>query len=75
MLSLLYLGVKAQQCFVTSSCMFLDEKTALETGPRAVEIHLNRGVNKINIVWRMYLYFNFKVIYFHFSVHAGQTAD
>ena len=49
MLSLLYLGVKAQQCFVTSSCMFLDEKTALETGPRAVEIHLNRGVNKYSM--------------------------
>ena len=30
MLSLLYLVVKAQQYFVTSSCMFLDEKTVLE---------------------------------------------
>ena len=30
MLSLPYLVVKAQQYFVTSSCMFLDEKTALE---------------------------------------------
>ena len=28
--SLLYLVVKAQQCFVTSSCMFLDKKTLLE---------------------------------------------
>ena len=50
MLSLRYLVVKAQQYFVTSSCMFLDEKTALEiwlnpelnlaifprTGPRVV---------------------------------------
>ena len=49
MLSLLYLGVKAQQCFVTLSCMFLDEITALETGPRAVEIDLNRGVNKYSM--------------------------
>ena len=30
MLSLLHLIVKAQQYFVTSSCMFLDEKTVLE---------------------------------------------
>ena len=30
MLSLLYLLVKAQQYFVTSSCLFLDEKTVLE---------------------------------------------
>ena len=30
MLSLLYLVVEAQQCFVTSSSMFLDEKTVLE---------------------------------------------
>ena len=30
MLSLLYLVVKAQQYFVTSSYMFLDEKTELE---------------------------------------------
>ena len=30
MLSLPYLVVKVQQYFVTSSCMFLDEKTALE---------------------------------------------
>ena len=30
MLSLPYLVVKAQQNFVTSSCMFLDEKAALE---------------------------------------------
>ena len=45
MLSLLYLVVKTQHSFVTSSCMFLDEKTVLEiwlnpwlifrgTGPR-----------------------------------------
>ena len=38
MLSLLYLVVKAQQHFVTSSCMFLDEKTVLE-------IWLNPGLN------------------------------
>ena len=30
MLSLLYLVVKAQQYFVTSSCMFFDEKTVLD---------------------------------------------
>ena len=30
MLSLLYLVVKTQQYFVTSSCMFLGEKTVLE---------------------------------------------
>ena len=30
MLSLLYLVVKTQHSFVTSSCMFLDEKTVLE---------------------------------------------
>ena len=38
MLSLRYLLVKAQQHFVTSSCMFLDEKTVLE-------IWLNLGLN------------------------------
>ena len=38
MLSLLYLVVNAQQYFVTSSCMFLDEKTVLE-------IWLNPGLN------------------------------
>ena len=38
MLSLLYLVVKAQQYFVTSSCIFLDEKTVLE-------IWLNPGLN------------------------------
>ena len=30
MLSLLYLLVKAQQYFVTLSCLFLDEKTLVE---------------------------------------------
>ena len=30
MLSLLYLLVKAQQYFVTPSCLFLDEKTLVE---------------------------------------------
>ena len=30
MLLLLYLIVKAQQYFVTSSCMFLDKKTVFE---------------------------------------------
>ena len=29
-LSLLYLGVKAEQYFVSSSCMFLDKKTLLK---------------------------------------------
>ena len=38
MLLLLYLVVKAQQYFVTSSCMFLDEETVLE-------IWLNPGLN------------------------------
>ena len=38
MLSLLHLIVKAQQYFVTSSCMFLDEKTVLE-------MWLNPGLN------------------------------
>ena len=38
MLSLWYLLVKAQQHFVTSSCMFLDEKTVLE-------IWLDLGLN------------------------------
>ena len=38
MLSLLYLIVKAQQYFVTLSCIFLDEKTVLE-------IWLNPGLN------------------------------
>ena len=37
-LSLLYLGVKAQQHFVSSSCTFLDEKTLLKTW-------LNPGLN------------------------------
>ena len=38
MLSFLYLVLKAQQQFVTSSCIFLDEKTMLE-------IWLNPGLN------------------------------
>ena len=38
MLSLLYLVVNAQQYVVTSSCMFLDEKTVLE-------IWLNPGLH------------------------------
>ena len=38
MLSSLYLVVNAQQYFVTSSCMFLDEKTVLK-------IWLNPGLN------------------------------
>ena len=38
MLSFLYLIVKAQQYFVTSSCIFLDEKTVLE-------VWLNPGFN------------------------------
>ena len=37
-LSVLYLVVKAQKYFVTSNCMFLDEKTMLE-------IWLNPGLN------------------------------
>ena len=40
MLSLLYLLVKAPQYFVTSSCLFSDEKTLLE-------IWLNPGINLI----------------------------
>ena len=31
MLSLLYLGVKAQQHFVSLSCMFLEKKTLVKT--------------------------------------------
>ena len=38
MLSLLYRLVKAQQYFVTSSCLFLDKKTLLE-------VWLNPGLN------------------------------
>ena len=38
MLSLLYLLVKAQWCFVTSSCLFLDEKTV-------IEVWFNPGLN------------------------------
>ena len=38
MLLLLYLVMKAQQYFVTSNCMFLDEKTVLK-------IWLNTGLN------------------------------
>ena len=38
MLSFLYLVLKAQQQFVTLSCIFLDEKTMLE-------IWLNPGLN------------------------------
>ena len=30
MLSLLYVGVEAQQYFVSSTCMFLDKKTLLQ---------------------------------------------
>ena len=37
-MSLLFVVVKAQQYFVTSSCMLLDEKTVLE-------IWLNPGLN------------------------------
>ena len=38
MLSLPNLRVKAQQYFVSSSCMFLDKKTL-------IKIYLNRGIN------------------------------
>ena len=38
MLSLLYLGSKAEQYFVSLSCMFLDKKTLLKIG-------LNPGLN------------------------------
>ena len=38
MLSSLYLLVKAQWCFVTSSCLFLDEKTV-------IEVWFNPGLN------------------------------
>ena len=38
MLSLPYLGVKAQEYFVSSSCMFLDQKTL-------IKIYLNPGLN------------------------------
>ena len=42
MLSLLYLGVKAQQYFVSSSCMFLDKKTLLKVWLDLVWVKLNR---------------------------------
>ena len=42
MLSLLYLGVKAQQYFVRSSCMFLDKKTLLKVWLNLVWVKLNR---------------------------------
>ena len=42
MLSLLYLGVKAQQYFVSSSCMFLDKKTLLKVWLNLVLVKLNR---------------------------------
>ena len=56
MLLLLYLVVKAQQYFVTSSCMFLDEKIVLEIwlNPGVKLNHLSRNralrVNKVIIV-------------------------
>ena len=42
MLSLLYLGVKAQQLIVSSSCMFLDKKTLLKVWLNLVWVKLNR---------------------------------
>ena len=42
MLSLLYLGVKAQQYFVSSSCMFLEKKTLLKVWLNLVWVKLNR---------------------------------
>ena len=42
MLSLLYLGVKAQQYFVSSICMFLDKKTLLKVWLNLVWVKLNR---------------------------------
>ena len=42
MLSLLYLRVKAQQYFVSSSCMFLDKKTLLKVWLNLVWVKLNR---------------------------------
>ena len=42
MLSLLYLGVKAQQYFVSSSCMFLDKKTLLKVWLNLFWVKLNR---------------------------------
>ena len=45
MLSLLYLVVKAEQYFVTSSCMFLDVKTVRQTllNPWVKLNHLSRN--------------------------------
>ena len=62
MLSLLYLGSKAEQCFVSLSCMFLDKKTLLKIGlnpglkltifrgtePRCESMHLTK-VNSLSI--------------------------
>ena len=42
MLSLLYLGVKAQQYFVSTSCMFLDKKTLLKVWINLAWVKLNR---------------------------------
>ena len=42
MLLLLYLGVKSQQYFVSSSCMFLDKKTLLKVWLNLVWVKLNR---------------------------------
>ena len=56
MLLLLYLVVKAQQYFLTSSCMFLDEKIVVEIwlNPGVKLNHLSRNralrVNKVIIV-------------------------
>ena len=57
MLSLLYLGVKARQYFVSSSCMFLEEKTLLK-------IWLNPGINfRGTVPWAFTVSFSsFKVI-------------
>ena len=42
MLSLLYLGVKAQQYFMSSSCTFLDKKTLLKVWLNLAWAKLNR---------------------------------
>ena len=54
MLSLLYLGVKAQQYFVSSSCMFLDKKTLLKVWLNLVWVKLNRlsGNRALAVLYR-----------------------
>ena len=64
MLSLLYLVVKAQQSVVTSSCMFLDDKTVCE-------IWLNPGFNVNHLSRNRAQMFKFSV-YFAIEVEKNR---